>query len=135
MATRTPHWSHVTHLEVALISARQARAFVSTHLIEHRLLYLVHPARLVVSELATNALVHAQTAFSVTLSGSDTRVLLTVRDDSPALPQRRAAQDMDTSGRGLEIVAIVSSDWGIDEDETGSKAVWASFAIRGSDEY
>jgi two-component sensor histidine kinase len=89
----------------------------------------------VVSELATNALVHAQTAFSVTLSASDTPVLLTVRDDSPALPEQRAARTLDASGLGLEIVAIIRSGWGINEDETGSKAIWASFAIRGPQEF
>jgi hypothetical protein len=76
-------------------------------------------------------LVHAQTAFSVTLAASGQSVLLTVRDESPDLPTRRVAQAMDLSGRGLEIVGIVSRDWGIEEEGSGSKAVWASFAIRG----
>jgi two-component sensor histidine kinase len=94
-------------------------------------LYLVDPVRLVASELATNALVHAQTAFSVTLAASDQTVLLTVRDESLDLPTRRIAQAMDLSGRGLDIVGIISRDWGIKEEGAGSKAVWASFAIRG----
>ena len=82
------------------------------------------------SELATNALVHAHTAFIVTLEGRDGVVRLTVRDDSLSLPARRVAQVMDATGRGLEIVDIVSQDWGIDTDSAGSKAVWASFATR-----
>jgi hypothetical protein len=56
--------------------------------------------------------------------------LLTVRDDSLALPSRRATQAMDPSGRGLAIVAIISRDWGTNVDGAGSKAVWASFALR-----
>jgi hypothetical protein len=31
------------------------------------------------------------------------------------------------SGRGLEIVALVSSDWGVTVDADGAKSVWASF--------
>jgi hypothetical protein len=135
MAGITPYWSHQATFEASPISACQARAFVSRHLIDHRLLYLVDPARLVASELATNALVHAQTAFSVTLAASNQTVQLTVRDDSLALPTRRAAQAMDLSGRGLEIVGILSRDWGTTEDGAGPKAVWASFAIRGPKEF
>jgi hypothetical protein len=131
MAGIAPDWSYQATFEASPISAFQARVFVSQHLIEHRLLYLVDPVRLVASELATNALVHAQTAFTVTLAASEKTVLLTVQDDSLALPIRRLAQAMDLSGRGLEIVGIVPLDWGITEDGTGSKAVWASFAIRG----
>jgi hypothetical protein len=125
-------WSYQATFEASPISASQARDFVTRRLIDHRLLYLVDPVRLVASELATNALVHAQTAFSVTLEASERTVLLTVRDDSPALPSRRAAQAMDPSGRGLAVVAIVSRDWGTSEDGAGSKAVWASFALRGA---
>jgi anti-sigma regulatory factor (Ser/Thr protein kinase) len=132
MTVNAASWSHQTTFEASPISASRARDFVARHLIDHRLLYLVEPVRLVVSELATNALVHAQTAFSVTLAAADQTVLLTVRDDSRALPTLHSPQAMDPSGRGLEIVDIISLDWGIDEDAAGSKGVWASFAIRGS---
>ncbi len=135
MAGNAPYWSHEATFEASPTSAFQARTFVAQHLIDHRLLYLVDPVRLVTSELATNALVHAQTAFSVTLAASDQTVLLTVRDASLALPTRRVAQAMDLSGRGLEIVDSVSLGWGTNEDGAGSKAVWASFAIRGPREF
>jgi two-component sensor histidine kinase len=125
------HWSHQASFDASPICASQARNFVTQHLVDHRLLSLVDPVRLVVSELATNALVHAQTAFSVTLEATDQTVLLTVRDDSRALPAQRPHQVMDTSGRGLEIVDMVSLDWGVRDDEPASKAVWASFALRG----
>ena len=129
MTGSTARWSHRTRLEATPISASESRAFVTHHLADHRLLRLVHPVRLAASELATNALVHAQTAFTVTLSADDRTVLLTVREDSASLPARRAPQAMDANGRGLQIVAIVSSDWGVDEDAAGSKAVWASFTV------
>ncbi len=135
MAGNASYWSHEATFEASPTSAFHARTFVSQHLIDHRLLYLVDPVRLVTSELATNALVHAQTAFSVNLAASDQAVLLTVRDESRALPTRRAAQAMDLSGRGLEIVDSVSLGWGTNENGAGSKAVWASFALRGPREF
>lgn len=125
------NWSHETTLEATAASASQASAFVSGHLVHHRLVHLVDPVRLVASELATNALVHAQTPFSVTLSALGETVLLTVRDGSGALPLRRSAHVMDVGGRGLAIVNIVSLEWGtIQKDGAGCKAVWASFAIK-----
>jgi anti-sigma regulatory factor (Ser/Thr protein kinase) len=134
MGTAT-YWSHQATFDASPICASQARNFVTQHLVDHRLLYLVDPIRLVASELATNALVHAQTAFGVTLAASDQTVLLTVRDDSLAPPARRDAQAMDLSGRGLEIVDIVSLDWGVHQGGAASKAVWASFAIRSPREF
>jgi anti-sigma regulatory factor (Ser/Thr protein kinase) len=128
------HWSHEATFDPTPLSASSARAFVSHHLVEHRLLYLVDHVRLVASELATNALVHAQTSFVVSLGTVDETVLLTVRDRSGALPAGRVAQAMDSSGRGLDIVDIVSLAWGITEDLGGSKAVWASFALRAARE-
>jgi hypothetical protein len=132
MAGNGVYWSHHATFEASPISASGVRDFVTRRLIDHGLLYLVDPVRLVASELATNALLHAQTAFSVTLEAPERTVLLTVRDDSLALPTRRAAQAMDPAGRGLAIVDIISHDWGINEGGAGSKAVWASFALRGT---
>jgi anti-sigma regulatory factor (Ser/Thr protein kinase) len=129
MAGSKLHWSHTISLEAAPISASEARAFVAHHLVDHRLLRLVDPVRLAASELATNALVHAQTTFSVTLSADDDAVLLTVRDDSDSLPTPRTAGVSDATGRGLTLLAMVCTDWGVTEDGAGSKAVWASFAI------
>jgi anti-sigma regulatory factor (Ser/Thr protein kinase) len=123
-------WSHEATFAASPISASRVRNFVCHHLVDHRLLYLVDPVRLVASELATNALVHAHTAFNVTLAALEKTVLLTVRDQSPALPTRRVAQSLDQSGRGLEIVGIVAHDWGIEEQGADAKAVWATFALK-----
>lgn len=129
MADAVPNWSHGTTLEATPISASEARAFVSFHLIDYRLLYLVDPVRLVVSELATNALVHGQTPFVVTLSREDDTVRLTVRDDSDWVASRGPDQVLPAGGRGLGIVNVLSRDWGVITD-MGSTTVWASFDTR-----
>ena len=135
MAGHLALWSHQAAFEASPVSASQARGFVTERLVEHELPYLVDAVRLVTSELATNALLHAHTAFLVRLDGLEQVVLLTVRDDSISLPEKRAPQTTDPSGRGLEIVEIVSHRWGFDTDGAGSKAVWASFALRQPDEF
>jgi two-component sensor histidine kinase len=125
-----PTWSHQICLSCEPLSASRARDFVCDHLVEHRLLYLVDSIRLVVSELATNATIHALTPFTVTLSQREETVTLAVRDDSPAIPTPAAPDIMDTSGRGLTIVDILSTQCGYHLDDEGSKTMWSTFAMR-----
>lgn len=127
---RISDWSHEAVLVAEPVSASRARDFVCLHLVEHHLLYLVEDIRLVASELATNAMVHARTPFTVTLSASGGTVLLAVRDDSTSVPVKAVPQAMDMSGRGLLLVEQLSREWGTNTDGDGSKSVWASFATR-----
>jgi anti-sigma regulatory factor (Ser/Thr protein kinase) len=124
-------WCDEIVLAADVSSARRARSFVTHQLIEHRLPYLVDEVRLVASELATNAVVHAATEFTVVLEGKATSVLLTVSDGSSgALRPLDIAPATAASGRGLHIVNIVSQEWGVGDLEGSSKSVWARFARR-----
>ncbi len=123
-------WSHETVLGGELVSARQARDFVRLHLAAHHLSHLVQDVSLVVSELATNAVIHAQTPFRVTLSSLNGSVLLAVQDGSAAVPVRSGADGVGVSGRGLVIVEGLSDKWGTRTDGDGHKVVWASFPER-----
>jgi two-component sensor histidine kinase len=123
-----PNWSHETTLVAEPVSAPRARAFVCRHLIEHGVAYLADPVRLVVSELATNSIMHADGSFTVTLSCTDRTVQLAVRDESlvggiPAQVQRTGLGE-----RGLKIVELISSDWGVSSD--AGLTVWATFNLR-----
>lgn len=84
---------------------------------------------MVVSELATNAMVHAQTPFTVSLQVLDHTLLLKVEDGCRTGPVPVATQMLDTSGRGLIIVAVLSSAWGADAHPDGGKSVWAEFDL------
>jgi anti-sigma regulatory factor (Ser/Thr protein kinase) len=125
-------WSHQTVLAAEPSSAAKARAFVLKHLVEHRLLYLVDDIRLVASEFAANAVVHARTTFTVTLEGHVRSVLLTVRDESRAAPMLadEPPDGLQTRGRGLAIVNLISESWGVTASPGDAKSVWASFDIR-----
>jgi anti-sigma regulatory factor (Ser/Thr protein kinase) len=123
-------WSYETVLAAEPVSASRARDFICEHLVAHDLLYLVEDIRLVASELATNAMVHARTPFVVTLSETNGVVLLAIRDGSTSVPVPTTPQVMDMGGRGLVLVELLSHEWGASTDGSGSKSVWASFATR-----
>ena len=123
---RRTGWRHETRLPVEPLSASKARAFVCRHLVDHRLLHLVAPVRLVASELATDAIIHGHTHFTVTLSLTDDVVTLTVQDDSSALAQPRGFVRSDR-GRQAAIVGTLSQQWGVHPGVDHGTTVWASF--------
>ena len=122
-------WCHETSLPADPRSPAQARAFVVRYLGDHRLAHLVDPVRLIASELSTNAVVHARTAFSVTLTERDHVVTLIVEDEEPTRGPDLGTPDLLASGgRGMRIVEQMSDSWGVGIDPRGTKRVWASFA-------
>ena len=121
------NWSHETTLAAEPASAARARDFVRLHLVALHPGDLVDDVRLVVSELATNAVVHAGTPFAVTLSSVDECIHLVLRDGSPSIPVRSTPDLMDMNGRGLMLVELLSQEWGVTIDHDGVKSVWAHF--------
>lgn len=77
----------------------------------------------VVSELVTNAILHARTAFLVTVILKGETIRVAVRDNSAALPVRRDYQNLQPTGRGLHIVEALADRWGVAEEPEG-KTVW-----------
>lgn len=112
------------------VSVLKARRFVCSHLVEHRLLHMIDDVRLVVSELAANAVRHARSPFTVSLGQADGAVFLSVQDGSAGAAVLRAPELLDTAGRGISIVDMVSDDWGVTHTPGGGKSVWASFSTR-----
>lgn len=84
-------------------------------------------AALLVSELTTNAQIHAQGAggggVEVVVSRRDDRLRVEVRDGSPLLPVARSFGAMDENGRGLFLVEELADGHGADR-VPGGKAVW-----------
>ena len=89
---------------------------------------LVECAELGVSELVTNALLHATPPLTVRVRGTADHPRVEVHDGSPEAP-RMPTEDPDeddlllTFGRGLGIVARCATAWGVDLEEDG-KTVW-----------
>jgi Histidine kinase-like ATPase domain len=84
----------------------------------------VDDAQLVVTELATNAVVHPQSPFTVVAQNRNSRVRLSVHDVSRTEPKLGGHEPIGPSGRGLRLVAAVSVDWGVEVTADG-KTVWA----------
>jgi anti-sigma regulatory factor (Ser/Thr protein kinase) len=85
---------------------------------------------LVASELATNAVLHASSAFRVTLRRSDTMIWVGVQDISVASPERRTPSRDTPGGRGIAFVERVSARWGTEHRSDG-KIVWAELPRAG----
>ena len=120
-------WLHRTEFAADASSASEARAFVTLHLLDHDLGHLVDDVQVVVSELATNAMLHAQTPFMVILRALNGSVRLEVQDGSQVEPILVMARGLDTGGRGVAIVNALSRDWGVIANTSGGKSVWAEF--------
>ena len=103
---------------------RASRDFVTRTLLDWRLSRHIPAACLVVSELVTNAMIHAGTDIDLTVSEHRQAIRVAVRDRSPDLPLERP-EALDVHGRGLTIVAGLTKAWGVLPHTDGGKAVWA----------
>ena len=123
-------WSHQASWPRDPSSVSHARRFVTDRLTEHGETGVVDAARLVVSELVTNAVRHANAGFDLSLARVGDRVMLRVRDGAPGRPQVRHVPVDSLDGRGLALVEHVSSEWGVTDEGDGTKSVWAAFDVR-----
>ena len=80
-------------------------------------------AQLAVSEVCTNAVLHAHTPFEVTVRVDPDGVYVQVWDDDPVLPTRRVSAATSTTGRGLELLGAVTSSSGA-QTVGPTKVVW-----------
>lgn len=84
----------------------------------------LEPAELVATELVANAVRHAGSRVTFTVSLRKGNLQISVGDDSPVLPRRRAATAADEHGRGLLMLDALCGDWGMTCVGDG-KVVWA----------
>lgn len=103
----------------------EARRFVADRLSEWQVASAVDSAVLVVSELSTNAVIHAQTSFSVHVSWNGEVVLVQVTDGSSLEPAINRTDNGTQGGRGLVVVDAVAEQWGSIPLPDG-KTVWAT---------
>lgn len=114
-------------LEGITASVPAARHFVSTRLRTWQLGAMAETVELVTSELATNAVLHARSPFTVRLARQPTgAVFLEVLDGSIRAPQQKLFSATAMTGRGLWLVQRLSSAWGVDV-VSGGKTVWVRF--------
>ena len=89
---------------------------------------------LMLSELATNAVLHGQSGFDVAIhvSPNGRWVRIEVTDGGGGLPVTREVRPEDPSGRGLGIVKNLADDWGVFiHPDKSTKTVWYSMRLGG----
>lgn len=85
-------------------------------------------AALVVSELVTNAIRAHASVIELEVGRVGGLFLIAVTDDAAELPAMTELQPTAVTGRGLHIVDVLSSQWGVDAG-AGCKRVWAQLPV------
>jgi serine phosphatase RsbU (regulator of sigma subunit)/anti-sigma regulatory factor (Ser/Thr protein kinase) len=85
---------------------------------------------LVVSELVTNAIRHAESPIRLRLI-RDRTLICEVSDGSSTAPHLRRARALDEGGRGLLLVSQLTERWGTRQTQHG-KTIWAEQSLQGT---
>lgn len=121
----------VTELDDDTRAPREARRFLRRTLADWPVdAELGDAAELGVSELVTNAVLHAQTGSRLTLLLEDGMLRISVHDLGGPGDQvvRADSATGEVHGRGLMLVEAISSSWGADRDAIGTN-VWFELAV------
>ena len=122
------HPSRHCTVELQALPSRigQVRRIVSAQLRYWHMDSLIDRAALGVTELLTNVHLHAQPdkLCTVEIELLLDRLMVSVRDHDPRLPEVRDVESSATTGRGLAMVAAVSESWGVRPDGDSGKVVW-----------
>lgn len=119
----------LTTLAPGLDSPRSARQFMEATLTRWDCPDVLDTVKLLVSELVTNAVVHARSDVEVGVRLTPRTVRVEVTDHGSPLGAGGGAlapgqpDDEATSGRGLFLVEALSSSWGVEPRE-GGKTMW-----------
>ena len=109
-------------------SAGKARRFVRAQLVGVGTSELSDVAELLVSELVSNAILHAGTDLEVVVRVLPDRVSVEVHDQGRGAATRRHYSPTSGTGRGLVLVDELARGWGTVETADG-KFVWFELAI------
>lgn len=105
-------------------SAGSARRFVAETLQRWDAASDLDTVSLLVSELVSNAIIHAQSDFEVSVMLRSHSIRVEVGDQSVVVPVPRDAEPDDVSGRGMALVDALATGWGVTDRDEGGKTVW-----------
>ena len=112
-------------------SPRAARRFLASLLVSWRMPEMLEgEAALLLSELATNAIQHARSPFTVIVRYDGTFIRIEVGDGSQEVPRLEGEEQLvRRAGRGLVLVDSIAHRWGIHPTARG-KRVWFDLPVR-----
>jgi anti-sigma regulatory factor (Ser/Thr protein kinase) len=108
-------------------SVRAARRFV-TGLLDGTGAEARDAVELMVSELSTNCIRHTGTPFVVSVRLAVDEIHVQVTDTAGGAPVMRSPGPEEPTGRGLRIVNMLASAWGVEHPERGATTVWFTLA-------
>ncbi|MFK4226423.1 SpoIIE family protein phosphatase, partial [Streptomyces sp. NPDC019890] len=115
-------------LTAAPSSVPEGRAFISKVLTTWECAETIDDAGLLLSEVLTNAIQHAQGPIGLHLRRTVSELAVEISDNSPHLPQPRLAADDEESGRGLILVDTLADSWGVRPTDEG-KTTWFTLKL------
>lgn len=106
-------------------SVPRARRYVRKALAESDPPADVDTATLLVSELVTNAILHARSDVILWVHSEAGEVRIEVHDESGHYPRQHTFSASSATGRGLRLIESLAKRWGVDPDPDGTgKTVW-----------
>ncbi|MEU6809956.1 PAS domain S-box protein [Streptomyces sp. NPDC046831] len=109
-------------------SVPEGRAFLGRTLASWECTAPADDARLLLSEILSNAVRHAEGPIGLRLCRTATDLTVEVSDRSSHLPQPRVAADDEESGRGLSLVRALADSWGVRPTDEG-KTTWFTLKL------
>ena len=109
-------------------SATRARSLARRRLEDSYPDETLQTVALLVTELVTNAILHARTPLQLTLESRPGHVRICVEDGSNEQPTPRHYASDAVTGRGLALVEQLASSWGVETTPSG-KVVWCEVAV------
>ena len=85
---------------------------------------VVESVTLMVSELATNCIRHSEGPFDLRVITGPGEIRIEATDQGRGEPRLRSPRPTDPNGRGLQIVAMLSTAWGYQRQPGAGKTVW-----------
>ena len=115
---------HTSALPPAPTSPREARERAARELEGWGDADARHAVVLLISELVTNAVVHARSTVTIDLAVCDDGpVHVRVHDESTIRPTARRHHADLPGGRGMHLLESLAARWGVEESRTG-KSIW-----------
>ena len=105
-------------------SVPTARRFVRQMMADGDTAADVDTASLLVTEIVTNAVLHARPPMTVRIRVEADVVRIEVGDGSAARPRLQNFSATAATGRGLRLVESLAARWGVRSEPRGGKVVW-----------
>jgi anti-sigma regulatory factor (Ser/Thr protein kinase) len=112
------------------LSVRGAREFVTETLADTHT--DLDDLRLMVSELATNVIQHALSSFQLAIHETQTEICVEITDYGAGRPTLMPISPDASRGRGLALVNLLSTQWGVRGESERGKTVWFTVGIQGA---